>query len=421
MSTGTQRTQRSQTAQGKARAAKRLMPYPEERALEHTVHALEAVPTRIHSVLLPVWCVEVEADVTEGEPYELIDRFLERGIAEAGLGTVGELAAFFALDPPLVGQAVRFLTAIGHVTEGDGRLSLTELGYRSVRDEVRYVVTRKDRRKLYFDGFDSRPLTRPYYDARKVGFLSGETLQEALERRDGPRLNMLNPSRDFRREALVELADSPERDRFNLPGRIDAPRAVGSADLVFLPAYLVRAVERGGRVRHFAYTPAADEYDPEITAACEAAADVVSALEAEEVAAARGDFAAQAGRWLSKRGLAEHRPARTGDGAWRVSLPGSSFGGDGPVPFAKLGSYVVLGTGFFQVWCREKLMRMRALVERINSYAGSRARVDADVIREKIDAVSRQLELGTVDLDTVRRAAADAGRRELAAQLSRLL
>jgi hypothetical protein len=43
------------------------------------------------------------------------------------------------------------------------------------------------------------------------------------------------------------------------------------------------------------------------------------------------------------------------------------------------------------------------------------------VIREKIDAVSRQLELGTVDLDTVRRAAADAGRRELAAQLSRLL
>jgi hypothetical protein len=279
MSTGTQRTQRSQTAQGKARAAKRLMPYPEERALEHTVHALEAVPTRIHSVLLPVWCVEVEADVTEGEPYELIDRFLERGIAEAGLGTVGELAAFFALDPPLVGQAVRFLTAIGHVTEGDGRLSLTELGYRSVRDEVRYVVTRKDRRKLYFDGFDSRPLTRPYYDARKVGFLSGETLQEALERRDGPRLNMLNPSRDFRREALVELADSPERDRFNLPGRIDAPRAVGSADLVFLPAYLVRAVERGGRVRHFAYTPAADEYDPEITAACEAADGVASALE----------------------------------------------------------------------------------------------------------------------------------------------
>ncbi|MEK8173612.1 AAA domain-containing protein [Streptomyces sp. M19] len=80
-------------------------------------------PTRLYALLLPVWEVEVRADITEGEDFFLIDRFLERGLRHGGLRTVDELATFFALDRALVAQAVRFLTAIGHLQESSGHLS----------------------------------------------------------------------------------------------------------------------------------------------------------------------------------------------------------------------------------------------------------------------------------------------------------
>ncbi|GAB2622257.1 hypothetical protein GCM10027168_62770 [Streptomyces capparidis] len=397
----------------------RLMPYPEDRALEHTMFAVDAVPTRIHRVLLPVWCVEVEADVTEGKPYELIDRYLERGIAEAGLGTAEELASFFALEPPVVGQALRFLAGIGHLVEHDGRLVLTELGYRSVRDKVRYVHTRRDRRKLYFDAFTCRPLTRGYYDVRKVAFLTGGP-EGMPDRREGPSFHALSSMRGFRREALAELAGHPDRDRYNLPERIDNPRSLDEECQVFLPAYLVRAVERGGRVRYLAYTPAGDTADEDLSAACEETPWVMNALEAEDAVARREDFEVQAGRWLSAKGLARHRPVRAGNGAWRVTLPGDCFGADAALRFTKLGSFVVLRTGFFQVWCKDTRVRKHALVMRLDSYLGSRVRADRDDVRERIDQFARQLDLGAVGIAELRRAAVQAGRRSLADQLARL-
>src|SRR5205807_299342 len=154
---------------------------------------------------------------------------------EAGLATVEELSQFLALEPAVVGQALRFLTAIGHVTWSPAvGLTLTELGRRSVRDGVRYTVTREDRRKLYFDAFACRPLTRSYYDARRVEFLSGGAAQQAIQRDGGPRVHVLATTKGFRREALVELSGSPERDRFNLPARIDRLDSVDE-EQVFLP------------------------------------------------------------------------------------------------------------------------------------------------------------------------------------------
>src|SRR4051812_19990309 len=98
----------------------RLIRYPEERALEDAVYRVGVRPTRIFALLLPVLCVEIEATVTDGEPYELIDRYLGRAIAEGGLHTTVELADFLALDEVLVDRALRFLTAIGHVTITEG-------------------------------------------------------------------------------------------------------------------------------------------------------------------------------------------------------------------------------------------------------------------------------------------------------------
>ncbi|MFT7841264.1 hypothetical protein Q5530_34450 [Saccharothrix sp. BKS2] len=154
----------------------KLFPYPELRALEDAAFEHEVVPTRIHSLLLPVWKVTVQATVVVAEDYDLIDRHLSRGIAEAGLTTTAELAAFFSLDPLLVERALRALEAIGHLGTTDGRWWLTEVGLRSVREGRRYEVANEDRRVLYFDGFASRPLTKVCYDPRKVTLLPPDEL-----------------------------------------------------------------------------------------------------------------------------------------------------------------------------------------------------------------------------------------------------
>jgi hypothetical protein len=398
---------------------KRLISYPEERALEDAAFVQAAAPTRIFAILLPVWCVEVKAKVTDGEPYELIDRYLERGIAEAGLDTVASLAGFFGLDEILVDRALRFLGAIGHVTQSDGRLGLTELGYRSVRDQVRYVVTRQDRRKMYFDAFGSRPLTRPYYDARTVTLLSASEANAAADRRDGPRFRSLCSLRSFRAEALTELARNSERDRFNLPERIDNPESLGTPECVFLPMYIVRAVHRGNR-RLLAYTQAGDGADPYISELCEKTPEIDSVIETED-SSSRSGFYEKASQWLERAELGKHSPVLLDDGTWRVTLPGSSFGGEGPLRISKIGSFVVLGNDILYVWCNDEKARRRGLLERINAYLGSRARIDRDDVEARISQIARQLKLGAIHVPELHRMAVAAGRTGLAAQLGRLL
>lgn len=402
-------------------AQKRLIPYPEERALENAAYTQGVVPTLIFAILLPIWCVEVKATVTEGEPYELIDRYLERGIADAGLDTAAELARFFTLNGTLVDRALRFLIAIDHVTESGGRLTLTELGHRSVRDQVRYVVTREDRRKMYFDAFGSRPLTRPYYESRTVTLLSGDALQTALNRSDGPRFQILCSMRGFRQEALTELARNPNRDHFNLPERIDEPNILGAPECVYLPLYLIRAVERDNRVRYLAYTQVGSEFDHDVTLLCEQTPEIVGVCENEEQAARSRADQTWATEWLRKRNLDGRGLVRLADGTLRVTLPGSSFDTTGPLSISKLGSFVVLGNDFFQVWCEDERVRRRALLERIDSYRSSRVRIDQVNITERIAQIARQLDLGPIDVPTLHRMAVKAGRRGLAAQLEGII
>jgi hypothetical protein len=81
--------------------------------LEDAAFEQEVVPTRIHSLFLPVWKVTVQATVV---------------VAEAGLTTTAELAAFFSLDPILVGPGAA--GAGGDWPPGDDRRSLVVDGSR---------------------------------------------------------------------------------------------------------------------------------------------------------------------------------------------------------------------------------------------------------------------------------------------------
>jgi hypothetical protein len=387
----------------------RLIRYGEDRALEHVAYALGATPTRIVKLLLPVHRVEIQATVTEAKPYALIDRHVEHGIAEGRLQSVAELAGFYFLDENLVDRAVRFLVAIGHIQESGGLLSLTELGYRSVRDDVRYEVRHRDRRALYFDGFGSRPLSRRYYGSRRVTFLAATDPHGWFK--------PVMSTHAFRDGALAELLRNPERDRYNLPGRVDDLEKLDSG-IVFLPAYVVRALQRD-HVRYVVYTQIGDEQDAEITAMYERSPEISSLLEIEQDATEGGLNLARARRWLADNDLGEYEPARRADGTWQIVLPAAAFGENG-VSVAKLGSFILLGSDIIHVWCPDETLRHQALLKRMDDYLAPRARVDATDVEDRLSRLTRQLELSPIDIPSLRHIAVNAGREGLAAQLSRL-
>lgn len=391
----------------------KLIKYPPERALEDAVYGHGLAPTRLFRILLPIWSVEIQADVTEGEPYALIDRFLERGIAEAGLTSRDDLADFFGLDPVVVERALRFLAAIGHLAEADGALALTGLGVRSLSDGRRYEVTRQDRRKLYFDAFGSRPLIREYYDGDDVTFLPGPSS-------DDDRFVPMQSFElaGFRQEALANLARDPHRDRYNLPERVDALVTVDRPWLLYLPMYIVRALNSGGRPRYLAYTQVGDTAEPYMTGLCTETPELTATFEAED--AYGRDDGERARNWLTRNGLGTASLRRDG-GAWLVTLPAASFGDGAPLKLGKVGSYVILRDGtLLQVRCADQDLRERALVERVDSYLAKHTRPIRDATEAHIARVARQVDLSSADIASVMRLATAHGRSGLAKQLSRL-
>lgn len=397
-----------------------LFSFPEQRVLEDAAYVRDTEPTRIFALLLPVWSVTIEADITEAEDYELIDRFLARGIAEGDLATTAELADFYALEPELVDRALRALAAIGHVTNSAGRWVLTELGLRSVRDRKRYILTRGDRRKLYFTAFGSRPLTRPYYDSRKVTLVPAADLP-AIRAADGPRFHALLPTCGLDGNALATLAADPQRDRYNMPERVDGLRRLGSDELVYLPVYVVRGRMPEGRLRYLAYSQASSDADLELSELVERSPEIVAVLEAEMAGIRHDDERERVRGWLRKQGLGEVPLDQvSADDPLRVRLPANRFGGNG-LPLNRVGSFVVQANSLFRLWCDDVAVRRLALLGRVDAILSRSSTVDRAFLVERVARIARQLDLGTVSLAELRDLAAANRRTALAAQLNRLL
>lgn len=75
---------------------------------------------------------------------------------------------------------------MGHLARGaEDQLSLTELGWHSVRDGRRYTHSVRDRRPVLFDGFAGKPLRGAYYDDETVTFLDAAKLAGLLANASG--------------------------------------------------------------------------------------------------------------------------------------------------------------------------------------------------------------------------------------------
>jgi hypothetical protein len=392
---------------------------------------LGGTPVRLWRMLLPVYEVEVRATVYESEPYDLIDRYVDAPVGRCGLGTVGELAGLLGLDEELTDRAVRFLSAIGHLGRdpATGRLVLSDLGQLSVREGRRYRRELEDRRKLYFDGFTCAPRTRRYYDTT---FLDRAAMTAELAARGAafrPVISFAGPQ--LNPAALTSLAEMKNRDEYNLPAAVVSPTLLTSTT-VYLPAYVVRAII-GGRLEHRAYTQVASAGDDHWSAACSTTPEITALTENED-SEDRQDHEDAARRWVSAR-FAGRFELDQQDMLLQATLPADAFtrpdrvpdtgSGSGPgpgpgIPLSRLGSFVMMNTWFFRLWCDDSALRHQALLARADAYLGSRTRTSAADAMERLIQFGRQLGLAAMSAGELRALAENAGLGTLAAQLDRL-
>jgi predicted transcriptional regulator len=368
-------------------------------------------PIRLSSVLLPVHEVEVRATTRTGRPYGLIDKFIERTIAETRASTVSEIADVLDLQPALVDRAVRVLRRIGHLPAHSGALELTDLARESLRDEICYEQKREDRRKIYFDGYRCEPLHRRHY-GKPSSFLNYAEASALVHQEE--RLLMLPALHQFHREALNNLARRTDRAEFNLPSNVENPQDV-RPEFVYLHLYVVRAQARGGNVRHLAYAPDAGlEYDEHLSELCSSTPDITGFLDQSTPPIANQERRIR--NWLAKNELTGIDPMRHPDGSWHVDLPPEEFLPTGSRHESSVGSFLDLWTVAVRVWCEDRDVRQRALLARtrvILRRAGYRPEELPDLVRR----LGAQLEFPDLDVHRLRALVAEAGEQDLAEQL----
>ncbi|MBB5159258.1 hypothetical protein [Saccharopolyspora phatthalungensis] len=384
------------------------------RVLEDAAFRQGFQPIRLFALLLPVHELEVRATTRTGRPYGLIDKFIERTIAEAGVATVPEIAGFLRLDQVLVDRAVRVLRGIGHLRAHSDALELTALARESLRDDTCYEIRREDRRKLYFDAYRCEPLHRRHYGESTALLNRAEALAENAA---DNRFQLLTSLHQFRREALENLAHRDDREEFNLPHTVENPQDV-RPEYVFLRIYVVRAMARGGHIRHLAYgADTGGEFDEGLSDLCTGTPDIAMAL--QQSTSPVVDQERRINRWLTNQQLADRDPMRFPDGSWHVDLQTEDFEPIGTRKVSTVGSFIDLWSVVVRVWCEDADVRRRALLARTETWL-LRLRYRPAEFPEMLRQLSAQLEFPDLDASRLRALVIEAGRDDLAEQIDRL-
>lgn len=334
--------------------------------LEQVAADATLFPIRLYQVLFPLHEVEVSGTVREDQPYDLVAEFLMRGIAEGGLATTESLVAFFGLEPSLVEKMLAFLQTFGQLQPVNGYWMLTPLGIESCRDQKLYTP-KQTRRKLYFEPFTSHPLPKEYY---RLEFLSATEASEAKER-EGYYQRLADVFFPWSPVVLRDLAQRPDREKYNLPYQIDAIQEE-NLTTAYLPMQVIetRKMNQQGAItgeRYYAVvTRLARTRDGFFERVVNNEPRFTSLLETEAQADQEPDPVMRAAleERLARRKL-DVQVRKMAPDVWRL-LPERQalLAPKGEVNLNNVGKFLLLGKGMCtQVWCDDPALRSQAVLE----------------------------------------------------------
>jgi hypothetical protein len=357
--------------------------YAQTRALEHAASLPGVRPLRVHSLAFPLHAAELDATIEEHGPFDLLDRYVGLAIADARFTTAPEIAAFLGVSERMVDRVLRFLHGIGHVQANGGTLTLTPRGFRSVRDDRRYIEKR-EKLRIYFDGVRCGPLRTAHY-APGVRVLDREAAHAQRTFR------LLQHGGPFQPGAVDDLARRPDRGDYDLPDEL-LNLEVSSVDQAFLPCYVIRA-RKGGARTTMVYSGVADRRDLHIEKIFNDWPKSTHVMEASDAEKPRDHFA----DWLRQRNIAPDAIVWQDHDSPRLNLPPSRYTDKERRPkntfsLSMLGAYVAPRSHVLQLWCDDSVTREKAALSRALAYV-STTRRSRDQLTEFLERVSGQLEL----------------------------
>lgn len=403
--------------------------YDPRRALEHaqTVQDVQGVPVRLFAALFQLWEIETTAMQEEGRPYELIERYVERGMAEGNCHTVQNFVAFFGLQEEIVRRVLQFLRTVGHVQQRGDSWDLTPLGRKSLQAGTRYVEQEK-RVKFYFDAFTSKPLRKEHYNEKKRAriFAPEEAAEIIHAKTFGYRFRFISSTNVWRAEALHELAARVDKRDYNVPPemkRIDF-RSIGTA---YLPMYIIetRKVSTGAgasgqsdpfyKPYYLVYTGIREMRDQYFERIINSNLSVYAALSSEKIVSPSDLWHT----WLNERGIDGAIPLERADGTWYVALPAAVF--EGKQTKLTIGDYELRDGYFMQIWCEDPALRRQAALDRVLRTVKSQQRyIKRQAVQEQLRLVAQQLKTTELTLDLLRQRARESGMGDIISVLDAL-
>jgi len=400
--------------------------YDPRRAIEHIQTLSGVMPVRLYAILFPLWDVETTATQEDGRPYELMEKYVERGIDEGQLHSVEELASFFGLQSEMVKKILNFLDTIGHVTSTGGRWDLTPLGRKSVREGTRYVSKEK-RIRLYFDAYSSRPLRKEHYNTRRVSILSPDEAAEVHYMKTwGYRFHLISNMTQWQPTALRELEACIDRGDYNVPPEMRGLKAL-SIRPAYIPMYIIETKQQSStsfysQIAHkpyyLVYTGIRDLRDTYFEHIINNNHTVYAALTSERAWLPYNLWR----EWLNEKGITSVLPLERADGTWQVSLPASIFEGpQAKFTTIRIGDYDLKNGYFMQIWCDDKTLRRKAALDRtLRMVKNQQQYIRRQTVQERLHLLVRQLQTSELTFADLQQRAMETGMRNMVNVLDNL-
>jgi hypothetical protein len=201
--------------------------YSYQKALDEFL-ALGLIPQRLFRILYPIRIVDIFGRQRFSTNMEESQWFVERGIYEANLISTNDLTEYLGLDKDFVNKMLIFLRQINHLVDSDGKLSLTELGIRSVQEQICYQE-QDTNFKLYFDAFGNYPLLQEHIRIK----LFDEIPENPSFHPPLP----IFPEWDIK--ALSDLHARVDRYRYGLMDEVGTITHSQEDKIAYMPAYVI--------------------------------------------------------------------------------------------------------------------------------------------------------------------------------------
>lgn len=335
-----------------------LLVHSLHRIIEHIQQKPDLMLVRVFPVYFPIWAVEIEASQKSREKYQLIDKYVERGISQACLHTTRELAAFLGIEQRLVEKAVNLLSGIGHITETNGWLYLTPLGVESLKDQQKYSLL-ETHRLLYVDRFLAQPLLTKHYDSRNMQFLSDGALPT---RHKDQRFQRLYSPKRWDNSILTALERNEKRTQYNIPDEVTDLKLIRHDEL-YTPVYVFETRKLGQNTQelyYLVYTGLQEMQDPFFEQIVNSSSDIRAQLQEEE----EKDLAYLWEKYVTERNISVKRLAQQANGSWQLCLLANDLqSSKSQKAFSDIGKFWTQKGYFLHIWCDDEEIRWNAALD----------------------------------------------------------